>query len=201
MISKPGYWVTRGGNPNNHRNNYFLLQTRSMLRRTRLLVEFLPRAAAVAARRPPHLFSTRNTMASPLKRSREETWVTDPTAVIKSTDMRGAGRPDPAATTLVIYHGPYCPDGYGAAFAAWKLLGDRARYVPAEHGPAAPRGLDVRGQHVVVLDYCFPAAETARMIAEAASFVCIDHHASAEKELAAVPDAHKVFEMRQSGAT
>ena len=78
-------------------------------------------------------------------------------------------------------------------------MGGRARYLAADHGLKAPIGLDVRGEHVVVVDYSFPAAETARMIAEAASFVCIDHHASAEKELALVPDANKVFEMQQSG--
>jgi len=122
-------------------------------------------------------------------------------ASLVSTDCRtGKVAADPAATTLVVYHDD-CPDGFGAAFAAWKALGDRARYVAAAHGPAAPHHLDVRGQHVVVVDYCFPAAVTARMMAEAASFLVLDHHASAAAELAAVPDAYKVFEMRQSGAT
>ena len=134
------------------------------------------------------------------KRPRDQSWVSDPAGRILNTVI-GSDKPNPSQTDLVIYHGPYCPDGFGAAFSAWKLLGDRATYLPADHGPSAPRGLDVKGKHVAVLDYSFPAAETARMIAEAASFVCIDHHASAVKELADVPEANKVFEMGQSGAT
>jgi len=118
-----------------------------------------------------------------------------------STDCRaGKLASDPALTDLVVFHKD-CPDGFGAAFAAWKLLGDKATYVAADHGPAAPHSLDVRGKRVVVADYCFPAAVTQRMISEAASFIVLDHHASAEKELAGVDAQYKVFEMKQSGAT
>lgn len=39
------------------------------------------------------------------------------------------------------------------------------------------------------------------MIREAASFVVLDHHASAQGDLAEVDGAYKVFEMAQSGAT
>lgn len=168
-----------------------------------MLVGLLRRAHATA----PSI--SRRVMSAAQKRPREEApgpstaptpWIVDPDAVFKSTTV-GAGRPDPRATTLVIYHGPHCPDGFGAAFAAWKLLGDAATYVPAGHGKDAPRGLDVSGKHVAVLDYAFPAEETQRMIAEAASFICVDHHASAEAALAGVPDENKVFEMKQSGAT
>lgn len=106
----------------------------------------------------------------------------------------------PSQTNLVVYHGQECPDGFAAAFSAWKLLGDAATYVPAEHGPAAPR-LDVTGKHVVVCDYCFSKEETERMIRDAASFIVLDHHATAVDVLASVPDAYKVFSMKQSGAT
>jgi len=121
---------------------------------------------------------------------------------LHTTDCRtGKGlASDPTQTDLVVFHKD-CIDGFAAAFAAWRLLGDRATYVAAEHGPAAPLHLDVRDRRVVVLDYCFPAAVTSRMISEAASFLVLDHHASAEKELTGVPQQHKVFEMKQSGAT
>ena len=33
---------------------------------------------------------------------------------------------------LVIYHAN-CADGFGAAFAAWRKLGDEAEYVPMDH--------------------------------------------------------------------
>jgi hypothetical protein len=124
----------------------------------------------------------------------------DPSRVHAMDCRTGKAAADPRQTDLVVYHAD-CPDGFAAAFAAWKLLGDAAEYVPAPHGPAAPLDLDVTGRRVVVADYCFPAAVTARMIAQAASFIVLDHHASAEKELAGVEERYKAFSMVQSGAT
>jgi hypothetical protein len=82
----------------------------------------------------------------------------------------------------VLYHGDSCTDGFAAAFAAWKRLGPAALYVPCSHGPGK-RALDVTGKHVVVLDFCFSTADTRRMIADAASFLVLDHHASARADL------------------
>jgi oligoribonuclease NrnB/cAMP/cGMP phosphodiesterase (DHH superfamily) len=80
--------------------------------------------------------------------------------------------------------------------------GDRARYVQAEHGGATaavpPRA---RGEHVVVTDFAYKPAQTAALLAEAASLIVLDHHASAEADLAALPEENKVFEMGMSGAT
>jgi len=60
----------------------------------------------------------------------------------------------------------------------------------------------VSGERVVVVDYCFPSAATDALLrAAGGALVVLDHHASAEKELAGVGDAHKVFRMGQSGAT
>jgi hypothetical protein len=106
----------------------------------------------------------------------------------------------PAAVTRVFYHGSNCPDGFAAAFVAQLRLGAGASYEPQEHG-AAPPTLGA-GETAVVLDFCFKADVTARLLAESAGrFLVLDHHASAEKELAATPAAHKVFVMGQSGAT
>ena len=107
----------------------------------------------------------------------------------------------PAQTNLVFYHGSGCPDGLAAAFAAWLLLGERAEYVAVEHPLDEAALPDVRGKHVVVLDYCFKEAVALRMLAQAASFLTLDHHASAVKELAAVPEQSKAFEMHMSGCT
>ena len=35
---------------------------------------------------------------------------------------------------LIIYHGRRCPDGFGAALAAWLFYGDKADYLPLDHG-------------------------------------------------------------------
>ena len=39
---------------------------------------------------------------------------------------------DPAP--LILYHGRNCPDGFGAALAAWLYYGDQAEYVGLDHG-------------------------------------------------------------------
>ncbi|MCM2348311.1 MAG: phosphoesterase, partial [Acidovorax soli] len=39
---------------------------------------------------------------------------------------------DPAP--LVLYHGRNCPDGFGAALAAWLYYGDGAEYRGLDHG-------------------------------------------------------------------
>ncbi len=38
---------------------------------------------------------------------------------------------------VVIYH-KHCPDGFGAAYAAWKKFGDAAEYLPASYGDPVP---------------------------------------------------------------
>ena len=101
---------------------------------------------------------------------------------------------DPHSVDLVIYHAN-CTDGFGAAYAAWKLLGDRASYFAAKYGEAPP---DVKDKCVVVLDFSYDNATTKRMIADAKSFLVIDHHKSAMVELHDVSCTH--FDMNHSGA-
>lgn len=101
---------------------------------------------------------------------------------------------DPHSVDLVIYHAN-CTDGFGAAYAAWKLLGDRASYFAAKYGEAPP---DVKDKCVVVLDFSYDNTTTKRMIADAKSFLVIDHHKSAMVELHDVSCTH--FDMNHSGA-
>lgn len=119
-------------------------------------------------------------------------------AKLISTDFKNKAV-DPDRVDIVIYHAD-CPDGFAAAFCAWLRLGDQPQYIPLQHGPGlvAP---DVAGKNVVVLDFSFNEATTNRLVQEAAGFLVIDHHASAQSALAALPDANKAFEMGQSGAT
>ena len=53
---------------------------------------------------------------------------------------------DPQSVNVVIYHAN-CNDGFGAAYSAWKLLGNRAEYHAASHGSPPP---DVTGKRVAV---------------------------------------------------
>lgn len=101
---------------------------------------------------------------------------------------------EPSSVDLVIYHAN-CSDGFGAAWSAWKLLGDRAQYHPAKYGEPPP---DVTDKNVVILDFSYDNATTKNLISKANSLLVIDHHKSAVVELHDVPNTR--FDMNHSGA-
>ena len=101
---------------------------------------------------------------------------------------------DPNSINVVIYHAD-CTDGFGAAYSAWKCLGNRAEYYPCKHGTEPP---NVKGKNVVILDFSFNNETTKKMIDEASQLLVIDHHKSAMVELHDIPNTH--FDMTKSGA-
>ena len=100
--------------------------------------------------------------------------------------------------TAVIYHGS-CPDGFGAALAAWLIFGDNADYVPVEHGQAPP---DVTGKSVFVMDFAFGLTDTVAMDAQAESLVILDHHETSMQRLCGFRCrcGKAVFDLEKSGA-
>ncbi|WBO23984.1 hypothetical protein [Sphingomonas abietis] len=121
---------------------------------------------------------------------------------------------------VMIYHAS-CADGFGAAWAAWKRWGASVEYIPASHGSTPP---DVAGKHVLIGDFSYKLPVLEEMLQSAASIVILDHHKSAEADLApfvataaaanpfevtamlrALADLHRppciaVFDMERSGA-
>ena len=95
---------------------------------------------------------------------------------------------------LIIYHAD-CSDGFGAAYAAWKCLGNRSEYYAAKHGSPPP---DVSDKSVAILDFSYDNATTKLMIEEAKDLIIIDHHKSAMIELHDISNTH--FDMTKSGA-
>ena len=85
-----------------------------------------------------------------------------------------------ANNTVVIYHGK-CPDGFGAAFAAWLKFGDAAQYVPADYCDAPP---DVTGKDVFILDFSYKRDVMEKIDAVATSITLLDHHETAQNNLA-----------------
>lgn len=126
-----------------------------------------------------------------------------PTVLIRDADPSLASAPE--RVDIVFYHGSNCPDGFCAAYAAFLVRGAAAQYVPVEHPLNEAALPDVTGRHVVAVDYAFPKAVCERMMGSAASFLILDHHASAEKDLMQTPPAlparNVVFDMKMSGAT
>ena len=105
---------------------------------------------------------------------------------------------------LVIYHGRKCPDGFGAALAAWLFYQGRAEYLPLDHGDIASveQLPPLAGRAVYILDFSF-SPEIMRAIDErAAKLVMLDHHKSAAEKLTGFACRCGVvhFDMSKSGA-
>jgi oligoribonuclease NrnB/cAMP/cGMP phosphodiesterase (DHH superfamily) len=97
--------------------------------------------------------------------------------------------------THVLYHAG-CPDGFGAAYAAWKRFGDKAQYIPINHGdpfPALPENADV-----LMVDAAYPRARHLELVSKVKSLMVVDHHKSAMADIGDLPNTH--FDMGHSGA-
>jgi hypothetical protein len=89
----------------------------------------------------------------------------------------------------------------GAAFAAWKRLGDeRTVYIGREHSNGKSPPPNLAGKHVAILDFSYSAAQMDVLLRQCASVVVIDHHASAKDDLQTLPAENKIFEMRSKFA-
>lgn len=102
---------------------------------------------------------------------------------------------------LVLYHSN-CADGFGAAWAAWKLFGDTADYVPAVYGAEPP---DIEQYSTIyVLDFSYPKDVLERWVGNGEfnlggrTVRVIDHHRTAQEQLKDFPGA--IFDMSHSGA-
>lgn len=97
--------------------------------------------------------------------------------------------------TVVLFH-DNCPDGFTAAWAAWKKFGDQAEYIPARFDEEERP--DLTGADVYIVDFSYPREVTLAIKAEANSLVVLDHHKSARKHLEGIEGCH--FDMDRSGA-
>ncbi len=105
---------------------------------------------------------------------------------------------------LVIYHGRRCPDGFGAALAAWLYYGGKAQFLALDHGEvqtlADLPALD--GRAVYILDFSFSEGILHGIEERAAKLVMLDHHKSAAEKLTGFACRCGVvhFDMNKSGA-
>jgi oligoribonuclease NrnB/cAMP/cGMP phosphodiesterase (DHH superfamily) len=108
----------------------------------------------------------------------------------------------------ILYHGN-CYDGFGAAYAAWKALGDTAKYIPVSYGNPLPEMPDA--EVVYILDFSY-SKEILLELAKKTSVIVLDHHKTAQENLAELVslkenqlcpnDANPfvIFDMDHSGA-
>lgn len=84
-----------------------------------------------------------------------------------------------ALKPLCIYHGN-CADGFGAAWAVRKALPEMD-FHPGVYGDAPP---DVTGRDVIMVDFSYKRAALDQMAQSAASILILDHHKTAQEDLA-----------------
>jgi len=107
----------------------------------------------------------------------------------------------------ILYHGN-CPDGFGAAWAAWKILGDKATYIPVQHDHPIPE--IEKGSQVYIVDFSYPAEILKSLTELMYQVVVLDHHKTAQAALGNFPSLEAVeqgesnigvlFDMEKSGA-
>ncbi len=106
---------------------------------------------------------------------------------------------------ICIYHGG-CDDGFGAAWAVWKKWPD-TEFVAGVYGKEPP---DVTGKHVLMVDFSYKRPVIEDMALKAASLTILDHHKTAEADLASLDiwavqqfpsrEVTVLFDMTRSGA-
>ena len=100
---------------------------------------------------------------------------------------------------LCIYHGN-CPDGFAAAWAVRHALGDTVEFHAGVHQQAPP---EVSGREVILVDFSYKKSVLESMLETAAGITILDHHVSAQQDLAELLQSGKIsglFDMARSGA-
>lgn len=105
------------------------------------------------------------------------------------------GPPMELKNIIVLYHAA-CRDGFGAAFAAWKKLGDSTSYIPVRYGEMPPQGLE--GKEVYIIDFHYSKEMMLELEKKAKRLIVLDHHVSAREAVEAVRE--HIFDNNRSGA-
>lgn len=96
----------------------------------------------------------------------------------------------------VLYHAN-CFDGSGAAYAAWRALGDEnTTYIPAQYNDPVPE--IESGSNVYIVDFSYPRDVLTGLLDASKKLVVLDHHKTAKEALEGFPGA--LFDMDKSGA-
>jgi uncharacterized protein len=89
-------------------------------------------------------------------------------------NKRNKQKKSAGAERVILYHAD-CPDGFAAAWAAWKKYKTHALYIPvppSNHELPAP----AKGKKVYTVDCSFPKDVMADIKKEVISLIVIDHH-------------------------
>ncbi len=102
----------------------------------------------------------------------------------------------PITKDIVVFYHAECFDGFSAAWAVWKKMGDEANYMPLFYGRPMP--IEAKNKKIIFVDFLPKENELKKLIAENISVVAIDHHKTNSETIKSVPD--HVFDLSKSGA-
>lgn len=108
-------------------------------------------------------------------------------------------------TNYVLYHGN-CPDGFGAAFAAWLRFDKNAEYIPVSYGKPVPDMITGDETAVYIVDFSYPTKVIDHLVTSHGKVVVLDHHHTAKCELESLmreynSDPYLIrFDLNKSGA-
>ena len=88
---------------------------------------------------------------------------------------------------ICIYHAN-CMDGFGAAWVVWKYFGGEVGMHAAGYGSPPP---EVGGRDVVIVDFSYKREVLEALAKEARSVLVLDHHKTAQEDLAGVAELFK----------
>lgn len=82
---------------------------------------------------------------------------------------------------IVILYDGGCSDGFGGAWAAWKIFGNKADYIGVRHDEPHPHGL--KNKTIYLIDFTYPEAVIKKFLKENKRVTAIDHHVTVEKSV------------------
>lgn len=100
---------------------------------------------------------------------------------------------------LVFYHKHMnnpCPDGFGAAWAAWKVFGNKAEYIGIQNGTEPL--FEIKNSEVYFLDTGFREEVMKRLVGQNKKVVFIDHHITRKDYVKFIPEGS--FDIDSSAA-
>ncbi len=99
---------------------------------------------------------------------------------------------------LILYHAQ-CYDGFGAAWAAWKVFGAHGDYLPVTHGHPFPDVPLMAYRQLYILDFSYPRPILEDVTHHTSlQLTILDHHKTAQDELHGL--AYAQFDLTKSGA-
>nr|AEX62254.1 hypothetical protein mv_R49 [Moumouvirus Monve] len=112
---------------------------------------------------------------------------------------------------VVLYHG-HCMDGFGSAFIIWHYYkmnygieaADKIMFIPCYHQKDlqtfSSEFLEkIKDKNVIMCDFSYKYHQFLNIITLSNSFMILDHHKTAQVELANIPEYLKIFDMNRSG--